>query len=105
MHIYFRTVTHLFVVQPSGERENARLRIQRENVVGPIGDHRVRDERIGAQIRIGCRNDADLMAALGALRDVKRVGGLREYGRIVVGVGDLESGRTENNLALEYECN
>lgn len=98
--------THLLVVEARRQREDAGLRVQREHIVRPVGDHRVRDQCVGAQIRVGGGDHADLVAALRALRYVERVGGLGEDGRIVVRVGDLAGwdGEGTDELYSDREC-
>lgn len=65
--------------------------VQREHVVRPIGYHRVRQHRVGAEIGIGGGYQADLVAARRILRNVERVRRLGERGRVVVGISDLET--------------
>lgn len=96
-------VTHLFVVEFGGERKDARLRIQREDVVGPVRDDRVGELRVGVQVRVRGRDHAHLVAAWRILRDVERIGGLIEHRWIVVGVRHLnQSNHSSSSIRWVY---
>lgn len=83
-------ITHLFIIQSCRQCENAGLGIQREDVVGPIGNHCVCEHRIGAEVAIRRGNESYLISAWRVLGNVERVSGLAKRGRIVVGISDLE---------------
>lgn len=82
--------SHLFVVQSGGQSQHSRLRIQAEDVGGPVREHAVRDLRILPQIRVFGQNLAHLIAPWRVLRNVEGVNGLFENGRVVVGIAHLE---------------
>lgn len=83
--------TDLFVIEAGGEGEDSGAGVEREHVVGPVGDEGVADLAVGT----GCvgvvgHDLADSTATRYVLQDVERVGGLLEARSVVVGVGDLE---------------
>lgn len=82
--------SYLFVVQPSGEREDAGLGIQREHVVGPIADHGVRQLGIRSQIGIRRTHLTNPGSAQRVLRHVERIRTFGKNRRVVVGVGHLK---------------
>lgn len=87
--------TDLLVVEASGEGEDSALGVEREHVVGPVGDDGVGDETVDALVFVVRHHLAHPRASAGVLGDVKGVGGLREDGRVVVRVRHL-SGTTED---------
>lgn len=82
--------TNLFVVKAGRQREHAGARIQRKNVVGPVGNQSVAELTVGP---VGvCVSGDDLTysaAPWHVLRHVERIRGALERRRIVVGVGHL----------------
>jgi len=46
--------TYLLIVESGRESENSTLRVEREDVVGPVGDDGVGDLAVGAFVQIRC---------------------------------------------------
>lgn len=45
-------LTYLFIVESGREGENSTLRVEREDVVGPVRDYGVSDLAVGAFIQV-----------------------------------------------------
>lgn len=72
-HLGHSESTYLLVVQARRQREDPRLGIQREHIVGPVRDDCIGDGGIRAEVRITGGDDAHLEAPGRILRDVERV--------------------------------
>lgn len=94
-------MTYLFIVESGCQSEDARLRIQREDVVAPIGEDGVGDLGVDAFVDVVGRNCAHESPAPRVFGDVERVRRLAEYRRVVVRVRYLASGGYQVGL---YEC-
>lgn len=82
--------TNLFIVETRGERKHAGARIQREHVVGPVGDEHVAQLAVGSfGIRVRRDDLAHATAPRDVLRDVEGISRALEGRRVVIGVGNL----------------
>jgi hypothetical protein len=86
-------ITYLFVIQAAGESEHPCLGVEREDVVGPVADHRVGQVGVGVQVGIGGLDLTHSGTTRGVLRDVEGIGALQERRRVVVGICDLKRTR------------
>lgn len=84
--------THLLVIEARGQGEHTRARIQREHVVGPVGNQGVAQLAVGSVcVGVVGHHLADSAAPGFVLQDVERVGRGLEVRRVVVCVRNLKS--------------
>lgn len=88
-NIFEARITHLFIIQSCRQCEDASLWVQRENIVCPIGNHRIRKHCVGAEVWVGCGYQPYLVASRCVFWDVERVSWLGEQRWIIIGISDL----------------
>ena len=91
--------SYLFVIETRSQGEHARLRVEGEDVVAPVGEDRVRDLGVDAFVQVADADGADESAAPRVFGDVERVGRFRERRRVVVRVRYLPQSQ------YKFRCN
>lgn len=73
-----RLRTYLLVIQFSGQRKSSRVRIHVEYVVGPVADHRIRDDTVHALVLVHGQYVADFRTSGRSFAHVERIHALCE---------------------------